>query len=523
MTRSTARRAAACLPVFGFAAYPIVFIASVNAGVLPLDAIAIGRGLAVAWAGASALLLVLRALPWSFEARAAWAGLTLLLFAFYQPVLLVLAIAGPAVAPYSGATALIFAAGVLAAVTALVRPWQERPRSPLALGAAAAALLGISVYTAWANGAWSGWQPDVEERAARFVGKQTVVAPERDIFYVVLDGFGGGDVLQSQYRLDITAFSEFLAARGFEVPRAARSNYSQTFLSLASALNLSYLDDISSTLGEGSPDRRPLKRLIDRNALMAAARAAGYRVFAVGSAYSATRTIEAADVCVCDRRGLAELEHEALISTPLAALPLARWTYDTHRAKILDGLDAVEAIAHADGPTFVFAHVIAPHPPFVFDAEGGPRQPHRPFSFRDGDHFDGTRSEYVDGYRDQTRFLIDRLSALIERLQQRPGPAPVIVMHGDHGPGSGLRWSDPSASDLNERMSIFAAYAFPGAPAVEPHPEVTPVNIARTLARRYLGVDAPDLRDASYFSTWEAPYRFIPVAAGAVDARRVER
>jgi len=68
-------------------------------------------------------------------------------------------------------------------------------------------------------------------------------------------------------------------------------------------------------------------------------------------------------------------------------------------------------------------------------------------------------------------------------------------------------------------MAIFAAYAFPGEPAGLA-PGITPINAARFLARRYLGLNMAPLEDVSYFSTKDNPYRFIQVAAAEATARR---
>jgi hypothetical protein len=132
--------------------------------------------------------------------------------------------------------------------------------------------------------------------------------------------------------------------------------------------------------------------------------------------------------------------------------------------------------------------------------------------FFDGDDFSGSTEEYVAGYRDQVLFVTRQLSAFIEEILGRPGPAPVIVFHGDHGPGSMLRWNDPEATNVAERMRIFAAYYLPddGAPL---YPELSPVNGVRALADRYFGVALPFLPERSYLSTWRRPYEFIDVAA----------
>jgi hypothetical protein len=523
LTRQVRDRVVAFLPAFGFASYPILFIVTVNAGVLPLDTAGVVRGLAAACAGAAALLLTLALFRWDFQARAAWAGLAVLLFVFYRPILIAFLVAGWTLNPDEPIVAVSYVAITAFVVTSLVRPWQKRRRSLVALNAAAAILVAVNVYAQLTHGAFKRWPPDTAPHRADVLASQSIKPAQRDIYYLVLDGFGRSDILQSYYGLDITPFTQFLTARGFAVPDGARANYSQTYLSLASTLNLTYLDEVASAVGADGRDRRPLKHLIDRNALMAAAKAAGYRVYVIGSAYSATHTVDAADVCICGRPGFSELEHEALRATPLSALPLSRWTYDAHRTKTLDGFKAVEDLSGERTPKFVFAHIIIPHPPFVFGADGQAPRQSRPFSFQDGDQFQGPREEYVQGYRDQTRYLVTRLTALVERLMARPGAAPVIVMHGDHGPRSTMGTERGSQSDLHERMSIFAAYAFPGIPPGDGDPSISAVNVARTLARHYLGVDAPNLPDASYFSTWEAPYRFIPVGSVTVDAATAHR
>ena len=266
----------AVLPVFGFAAYPVVFLLGINAGALPLDAGAVGRSLAIAAAVAGTLLLALAMLPWDFQARAAWAAVFLLICAFYQPLLLVAGLtAGHRPSPDAVLTVAIFVGLAAVFATVLVRPWQRRARSPLAMNAAFVLLLGINVQgtvSKMTAGDSGRWQAAVDAQIAGVLSRQEVRPPERDIYYIVLDGFGRPDILQSHYGLDVTNFVAFLTDRGFTVPSQAQSNYSQTFLSLASTLNLSYLDGLAETLGPSSTDRRPLDQMIDRNALMMAAK-----------------------------------------------------------------------------------------------------------------------------------------------------------------------------------------------------------------------------------------------------------
>src|SRR5688572_12591582 len=63
-----------------------------------------------------------------------------------------------------------------------------------------------------------------------------------DVYYLVLDGYGRQDVLQDYYDFDNSPFLNSLSSKGFYVASESRSNYAHTFLSLASSLNMDYVD-----------------------------------------------------------------------------------------------------------------------------------------------------------------------------------------------------------------------------------------------------------------------------------------
>jgi hypothetical protein len=361
------------------------------------------------------------------------------------------------------------------------------------------------------------WKPAADaliDSVASSRGAEPTGAP-RDIYYVILDGFGRPDILKARYGLDLDTFVAGLKSRGFDVPARSQSNYAQTFLSIGSSLNLSYLDSVATAVE--SSDRRVLDYLIQNNALMKLAKRSGYRVLAVGSDYAATERVAAADSCHCDQFGLHEVEATAINLTPLRALPLARWTYGGHRRKIEASLRSLRDMASEPGPKLVFAHLLSPHPPFVFRHDGSAAENGtRMYSFLDGSQYPGSDGEYAAGYSGQARFVADRLLAAIDTMLARPGPRPVIVVHGDHGPGSTWDWKDLRGDKGRERMGIFSAYHVPHD---DPDPlpdDITPVNGMRVLANRYLGTALPALPDVSRTSTWKQPYKFETLVAEPV-------
>ena len=125
------------------------------------------------------------------------------------------------------------------------------------------------------------------------------------------------------------------------------------------------------------------------------------------------------------------------------------------------------------------------------------------------------------GYRGQAHFVAQQVLAAIDTILSRPGPRPVIVVHGDHGPGSTWAWDDLRGDKGRERMSIFSAYHLP---SDRPEPladDITPVNGLRVLANRYLGTSLPAVPNVSFTSTWKQPFKFerLEVPAIAQHAR----
>jgi hypothetical protein len=500
---------------FVFAAYPVLVVVGSNAGVLPLDGAVVTRCLAIVFAFTAALIALLRPLIPALDQRAACLSFVFIPFNLYALV------AGRST--HAGAAAVYTAASVAIGVL-IVRPWTGRRRSVTPLNLAAGALLAVnfSGLTA-AVRAPQPWRPaaDALVEAVATSGRAPRAGARRDIYYVIVDGFGRPDVLRELYALDLGPFVAALESRGFVLPIASRSNYGQTFLSLGSSLNLSYLDTIASTM-QGSADRRALYFLIQHNALTRLAKRAHYQVTAIGSDYVATDRLESADSCLCEQYGLDEIEIAAINLTPLRALPLDRWTFDAHRRKVDGAFRDLERAAAVPAPKLVLAHVLSPHPPFVFGSDGG-RRPNGSsmFSFVDGSHYTGLQSEYIAGYRDQVQFVARRLLTLVDTILSRPGPAPVIILHGDHGPGSMWDWNDLKSGNVRERLAIFSAYYFPNLDRAGMPRDISPVNALRTMANRYLGTDLPLLPDVSFVSTWQRPYQLVRVDAD--DLRQARR
>lgn len=341
-----------------------------------------------------------------------------------------------------------------------------------------------------------------------------------DIYLFILDGYGRADVLRDIYGFDNSEFLERLQARGFQVASQARSNYTQTGLSVASMLNMSYLDSLTPPVPPSTFDRTPLARLVRWSRLRGFLESQGYLIVGMPSGYRLTE-LDNADVFRREPMdGATTLERLAFETSGLVLYQeLADATgrrpllpgYRSHRERVEFVLEQLQQVPAIPGPKFVFIHLLIPHPPFVFDAQGGPVTPNSPFTLLDGDAFLGTREEYLRGYRDQVQYVNRVMEQVLDTILQKSERPPVIVIHGDHGPGSGLDWESAERTDLRERSSILSAYLLPGAAIGTIDPGLTPVNSFRLVLNQYFETGMELLPDRSFYSTWQQPYSFVPI------------
>ena len=352
-----------------------------------------------------------------------------------------------------------------------------------------------------------------------------------DIYYIILDGYGRADTLSELYSHDNFQFQKRLEDKGFYVANASTTNYSQTILSLTSSLNFQHLPEMVSELNLEPSNRRPIMNMLANNRIVEFLRGRGYQFVFFPSGYWGV-DLKTADVVLRGGLGLSEFEILLLNTTALTDIlyGLRRLPdlggirlydpWEDHRQRMLYILENLPEVTAMEEPTFVLAHVLVPHPPFVLDENGDSRNlreinARRFFSYADGLNLDvGLDLEgYREGYRAQLRFLNKRLEQIVDQIISRSEQPPVIILQGDHGPSSLLddKLSNPDPENLRERMRIFNAYFFPNVDDGTLYDEITPVNTFRVLLNQYFDANFELAGDVSYFSTWEEPYTFIDV------------
>lgn len=337
-----------------------------------------------------------------------------------------------------------------------------------------------------------------------------------DIIDIVLDGYARGDILESRFKQSNTGFLNGLRKRGFHVLDTSTSNYSSTALSLTSMLNMNYVKRPDGFIGN---DMKPVEDLIQHNAVFRFLKERGYWTVNFSASCSLTEGI-VSDEYRSYVPGMDPFYEDLINLTPLSIL-MKTWSrgtvddpFEIHRRQVTNALNGIATVNDAKKPIYAFAHVVCPHPPFIFKANGQPAESSIPYSVMDADDFislGGTKDEYMKGYREQVTHLNTLVLKSVDRIKRMMHRPTIIIIHSDHGSGLGFDFADIRKSDLKERLSNLMAIYFPDGDYSKIYPSITGVNIYRVVLSKYMDADLPLIPDKHFFSSWKYPYNPTPI------------
>ena len=328
-----------------------------------------------------------------------------------------------------------------------------------------------------------------------------------DVYFIILDGYARSDVLQQDLGFNNLNFLVGLRQDGFYVADCSMSNYAQTEQSMASTLNMDYLDELLSQVPAAAWNDGYFAPWIQHSLVRRFFDSLGYKTVSFYTGYywaqweDATYYFNDSSLNNSDPgssspnsgyiltsfektylettmvRGIFEIYQELGLGTESSFLP----PIADSRAVVLFPLDNLPEIATLDGPKFTFLHLLLPHPPYVFGPNGEVREIVT-------DDFQTRLNAYVD----QVRYANSRILPLVDELITQNNGNVVIILEGDHGL---LDYQEPWT-----RMANLSAYYFPDQDYSKLYPNITPVNSFRVLLSQYFGQEYPLLPDNSYFS-----------------------
>lgn len=351
---------------------------------------------------------------------------------------------------------------------------------------------------------WRSYKSSVNDAGAYSLNAFSSLPIQRDIYFIVLDDYARSDILLEMFGFDNSEFITYLQGLGFVVPAANHSNYPTTHLSLASTLNMEYIQILSPGL-EKSYNRWLMAPLIDRSRARALLEKEGYQTISISTNWSITDNTTTDTYYHPYPVMLNDFEGFVLDSTPLNLFGsllkgfASVQSVESQRKIVLYNFEALTAVSEIPGPKFVFAHIISPHPPFVFDRNGKPVEISYPFSYKDADEFPGSRDEYRQGYLEQVQFVNNSLRKVIADILDKSKIPPIIILQADHGSGMLTDFTSAENTCIKERFSPFAAYYMPDSSDQSIPPGISSVNIFRIVFNEYFGAELALLESRQYF------------------------
>jgi hypothetical protein len=358
-----------------------------------------------------------------------------------------------------------------------------------------------------------------EKTAARALAKLTRGEHQPDIYYIIMDGFARGDVLKELFAFDLEPFLRKLESKGFVVARESRSNYCQTPLSLSSSLNGIHHKEAAD---EAAASALPDNSMFSENAVVSSLRPLGYKFVTFASGFDFT-DYPKADAYMSPFESYTAFHRLLLESVPVRRFVHRRSMDDSYaltRERTVFLCENLPEVAKMREPTFTFAHILAPHPPFVF-GENGEDVSRRDLKYylNDGSIYQsyyGDANSYVRGYRQEVAYLTKVVEKAIAGILENSPEPPIIVLQSDHGSGLRLDMTSAEKTDHHERMSILNAFYLPDGKREGLRQDMTPVNTFRMIFNNYFGTQLPFLADESYYSSWGSPQHFVRVTDEAL-------
>jgi hypothetical protein len=361
------------------------------------------------------------------------------------------------------------------------------------LNIVAVLLVVLNVASGWQAGAY---QPPI---AASRVADAHAGSQGPDVYLIMLDGYPRADTLATEFGFDNAPFLAAMSDLGFDVASQSHSNYNVTDLTLASMFNAKHIRDFPELVNvpHGAQGQyRTLAVAIDRSVAMDQFRDRGYEIVTVPSPFTNV-TLASADR-VLDSGGVTEFEIS--LATTLRTRHLLpdqqrRWFTDSLRNDVLEAFDRTAALAAERGgpPKLVFTHVMSPHPPITFAADGShldawPCFPETCSIWIAGARYGSALGPLVAGQVNHLNRLVLESVAAIQNASERP---PVIVVFSDHGHRHDF-------ADHDEMLRSLLLTSTPGHVGLFPD-DASPINVIPRIANAYHDARMPLLSEESYF------------------------
>jgi len=319
--------------------------------------------------------------------------------------------------------------------------------------------------------------------------------PRPDIYLIVFDEYTNSRTLKDIYHYDNSSFDSFLVNEGFHIQRNSHSNYGATLLSMSSMLNYSYLNHMEGITFRNYKD---MLDAIAKNKVVNFLYARGYSVIN-NSPFDLPGHPSARDLPFIPVKGRL-ISNRTLLNYIIRDMERSMKTLLIGELRFAAGeeakadrlnryeLEQTKTVSRTEShrPRFVYAHLMMPHPPYLYDSLQHRRDPQDIVA-----HLDEAHPGYYLGYIPYTNVCA---RDLISTIKKNTGGKAIIIFMSDHG----FRYAPEGKITPYFFDNQNAIYL----PDGDYHPfydSISNVNEFRVLFNKLFRQDLPVLKDSSIY------------------------
>jgi len=318
-----------------------------------------------------------------------------------------------------------------------------------------------------------------------------------DIFFIILDEYTSNTALEEKFGHDNSPFENELQQRGFHIISNGRSNYNYTPFSIASLLNMDYLDLNMKTKGQGN--LQYCYQMIRNSRVLQFFQANDYKFYNYSvfdfprqPAISPDDFLPLRTKLITSQTFLSRIRKDILFN-----IGTGKFNLDQINKKIIYSHQhnneefsalTLAAAKKAPSPKFVYTHLMMPHHPYYFDRNGKPLA------------FDSLREGKQVNKQNYVEYLLycnKKILALTDSLLKASSSPPVIILLGDHG----FRYFT-AKEDHRYCFMTFGAVYLPGRDYRYFYNDMSAVNIFPVILNTQFGQQLPLRKDSTVY-LWE--------------------
>jgi hypothetical protein len=325
-----------------------------------------------------------------------------------------------------------------------------------------------------------------------------------NFYFIILDSYTSPRVLKKYYDWDDSGVVDALCARGFSVNKNAYSNYNFTDLSLGATLNMRYIHEDQEFIDAKSKSGY-LSRAREQNKVMERFKSEGYDVVSIIgddrfpknklSMFGGTKSLFSSDF------------EYLVVHVSILRIFESILMFENKRKVTVTILEQLKRLDIPNKPTFMYAHIMCPHDPYVFNADGTKPKLYK----NDIGEFENNEGDRKKAYIEQVKFIGTQIIDITDGLRNRD-PNAIIIVQADHGLGLGYHIFHPKRPPLeyiDSRYGILSAIYLP--PGIKMPEKITPVNLFTYLFNAFFNAKLEILPNRAFFTAITEPYKFFEV------------